>query len=212
MLVPAFMLAIALPQTASAQDADTLRIDSDRVVVIVEDGNVILRRSDRTGEIDEREIRFGEGDRPSAVRVMRRRGAEGDTLRFDLERMAERMQGVPFVFPAEFFKEGEFSGFPLGERFQERREITRMEAETRDLARRARAASGAERTQLEAELRSQLDTLLVKRLEVERERVERLEDQALERRTRLENRMANRGEVIDRRIRAMLGDGDDLDW
>jgi hypothetical protein len=212
MFVPAIALAIAIAPIASAQEADTIRTDSDRVVVIIEDGNVILRRADRSGEVEEREIRIGEGERQSAVRVMRRRGGEGDTLRFDVERIVERARDMAAVFPREIFEEFEFSGHPLGERLEERREITRMEAETRDLARRARAASGPERQRLEAELRTQLDTLLSRRLEVERDRVDQLEDQASERRSRLENRMASRGEIVERRMRALLGDDDDLDW
>jgi hypothetical protein len=212
LFVPAFVLAIAFTPTVSAQEADTLRIDTDRVVVIIEDGNVILRRSDRSGEVEEREVRIGDGDRQSAVRVMRRRGVEGDTLRFDVERIVERARDMASVFPREIFDEIEFSGHPLGERLEERREITRMEAETRDLARRARAASGSERQRLETELRTQLDSLLSRRLDAERDRVDQLEEQASERRSRLENRMASRGEIVERRMRALLGDSDDLDW
>jgi hypothetical protein len=199
-----------LPTISAAQDADTIRVDADRIVIVVDDGRVIMRRTDDAGTVDERELRVGRGDRPSDIRIMRRQGTEGDTLTFDIERFVQGARAFADV-PRMWMEDFDFADRPLGDFMTERRETARLEADTRELARRARSAEGAERERLEAQLRARLDELLTMRLDIERERVDRLEEQADQRRERLERRMENRGEILERRFRDLMG-SDEFEW
>lgn len=198
------------PAPAVAQEADTIRIGADRVVIVIDDSSLVVRRADRAAGTDDREIRIERRDRPGTFRMMRRQGAEGDTLQVDVDRMVRRARAMAEV-PLAWIEEFEAMDRPLGAMMDERREIARLETEARDLARRARSASGAERAEHEANLRTTLDELLDRRLDLERQRVDRLEADADERRERLERRQANRAEILERRFRDLMGD-DDLDW
>jgi hypothetical protein len=195
---------------AWAQEADTIRVGSDRVVIVIDDGSILFRSTDEWGNADERELRVGRGERPSDLRILRRNGGESDTLSFDVQRLVERARGLNQL-SRRWVEDFEFPELPLGERLEERRDLVRMETEANALARRTREARGEERQRLEAELRSRLDDLLSRRLELERSRVDRLESQASERRERLNYRMENRGEILERRMRDLLGN-DDLEW
>ena len=94
------------------------------------------------------------------------------------------------------------------ERFGERAgELMRMEQETHRLARQVRRAEGAERAELERELRERLAELLERQ-----ERVEALERTLDEERETLRERRRNRDEILERRLRDLLGEGDVLDW
>lgn len=212
-MLPALILAgvLLVPGESMAQEADTIRIGSDRVVIVISDGEVVLRHMDRADDAREREVRVERLRRPGAFRMMHRDGIDADTVEVDVERLVRRAR-VMAEGMKEWFDESEFRDRPLGAMLEGRGEIAELEMETRRLAREARRAEGEDRRRLEQELRTKLDELLTLRLETERERVQRLEEQAGEHRQRLERRLQSREEILERRFRELLGDDDLLDW
>lgn len=220
--------------------ADTLRVQGRTVTLALdEDGRLLIdgrpARLDREPlvvmfDADDRVVVFGPD------RVVRRRLHPGtpprvffeadkaDTVRFHLEQelegldetlseMGERLKielGPPMrgaLEEADFFRRY-FEGRDWGEQAG----VVRMEQEAHRLAREARQAEGAERRRLERELREQLDALLDRKLTLREERIEHLMEEAEEQREQLRERRARRDEIIERRLRELLGEDDVLDW
>ena len=105
----------------------------------------------------------------------------------------------------------EFSD-PLRYGAREHREVAELERESRELAREAREAEGAERSRIEAELREKLTDIYEKKMELRRDRVEELEKKLDAERDALRQRSEAREQMIDRRQRMLMGEGDVLDW
>lgn len=219
-LVPAIVVcaiaALSAPEAVSQNraEADTLRFGNSPITIIIEDGAVILReRGGSAAPRMEREFRLERRDRPAGVRMMHRDAQGSDTLVLDFERItraAERAARHPMLSFERWFEDLDAS--PLGTRMAERAEINRMEAEARELARRAGEAEGEERDRLEAELRAHLDELFAEKLAVERERLDRRRERLEHDQQAFDERRRRRGEIIERRLRDLLGDRDVLEW
>ena len=95
---------------------------------------------------------------------------------------------------------------------REHREVAQLERESRELAREAREAEGAEKSRIEAELREKLTEIYEKKMELRRDRMEELEKKLDAERDALRKRSEAREQMIDRRQRMLMGEGDVLDW
>jgi hypothetical protein len=91
--------------------------------------------------------------------------------------------------------------------------IVRLESRSQELARRYREAhSDEERRQIEQELTGVLNDLFDVR-EARREReIRQLERHLAEMREQLQRRRQNKTAIVERRLRALTGGLDDLDW
>lgn len=228
-LAAAFLFAPAV--LAQTEDDDDVRMRVKRLVVEVDDdghvvvdgkrlsdSSVILRVEPEDGEIEvetieprsrHRYFRGGPDHEPDRVRF--RRGAERPHVFFDDFDVEFDMPHIREVAPLmERFR------FEMGDglrtSMEEHREVAELERESRELAREARDAEGAERNRLEAELRTQLEEIFAKKLELREERVAHLSEKLAEEREKLERRRAARDEMIEQRRRALLGEDDILDW
>lgn len=103
-------------------------------------------------------------------------------------------------------------GEPLRESWNEHREVAELERESRELARRARQAAMDNRDELEAELRDKLSEIFDKKIELREDTVERLQERAEEERLNADRRRSAREQIIERRMRTLLGEEDVLDW
>ncbi len=97
-------------------------------------------------------------------------------------------------------------------RAEEQRRLSELERESRELARRAREAEGTDRERLEADLRRKLDEVFDAKLELRRQRIERLEERLRTEREHLRAREEARADMIDRRLRTLMGEEDLLEW
>ncbi|MEP0546524.1 MAG: hypothetical protein ABJF88_06305 [Rhodothermales bacterium] len=172
--------------------------------------------------------RDGEGPRAFAFRTK----PDGAMVEFDdfdfeadvdsaLHRML-RFRGVPGDVGMAFGEEGLMPWPGFGGRGIEpetRRGIADGERESRDLARQLRRAEGAERERLTRELRATLEQTFDLKQQARREQIEhlqqseeRLQSDLAERNEALAERERARREIIERRERDLLGEGDELDW
>ncbi len=232
--VAAGLLAAPLA-LAQNEDADDTRIRGKQVIIEVDDegrvlvdgrqlsderGEVMLHVAPDNGDVEvyvvgparrHRTVRSARRDGPD--RVLFRRGSLDDhpyvedfDFDFDFE-----MPHIPDVAPMlERFRIE--VGDPLRESLEEHREVAELERKSRDLAREARRADGAERDALEADLRAQLDEIFARKLELRQQRVAELEQKLAEERDKLQRRRTARGEMIERRMRNLMGEDDILDW
>ncbi|MDX1547083.1 MAG: hypothetical protein R3247_08855 [Rhodothermales bacterium] len=95
---------------------------------------------------------------------------------------------------------------------QERAEIARMESESRRMARAVTEAEGAERERLERELRDHLAQIFDRKQELRERDAERLREQTTTLVEEQRRREQAREEIIDRRLRQLLGERDVYDW
>lgn len=91
-------------------------------------------------------------------------------------------------------------------------EMAEKERESRELARRAREATGSERAQLDRELETLLNDIFEMKLEVRRERVGRLQDRLAEQQDALAERENDQAEIVERRKAELLGQNSRYDW
>ena len=219
------ILVALLAAPAWGQDED------DRL--IAEDGDLRIYRSDdgqlkikRAGDDDWTAVIDVDGDRtfvysgPDDARhraVYRWRGHDGDhpfVGFFDGEEEFD-FDFEPFVDAARIGSDLTRSLAPFGdlsEQMEARREIARLDADARRLARRVRSAEGAERAELEAELDALLNDIFDKKLEARQDRIDRYAEEAEELRQETAERRQRSAEIIDRRKRDLLGEHDPLDW
>ncbi len=190
-----------------------------------EDGPVVLRVDPENGEVEVEAV----GSRHRSVRVWRglgpgqrvrrpdrglfrhdRDGALSGRLMDDFE---FSLPDVPDVAPLmeRFHTE---IGDPLRESLRENREVAALEREARDLARRARRAEADsdEKAAIEAELRDKLNVIFDKKLELRENTVAKLRERSDEERAKLDRRREARQDMIERRMRSLLGEDDLLDW
>lgn len=195
---------------ALEEDADgtiVLHLDrgGDRVVV-VPDGRRDRMRFFRSKAPGVHTFRFRDPQWPDDL----------DDLRdFDVDVFTRHERSdTPHVFFREGAPFGDLDVFrpESAEVLKERVEVMRMEQEARRLAREARQAEGAERQRLEAELRDHLDAIFEQKMDLRRKRVERLEAELQAQREKLDARRAARQEMIERRMRELMGASDELEW
>lgn len=232
-IVAAFFSApTALAQNA---DEDDVRIRAKRVTIEVDDegrvlidgkhvsderGDVLLRVEPENGDVEvevvepmrrRTMVRRAPGDGHN--RIYFRRGGEGahpyiDDFDFDVD---FELPHIPDVAPMlERFRVD--LGDPLRESLEEHREVAELERKSRELAREARRAQGAERSALESDLREQLEEIFAKKLELREHRIADLEVKVGEERDKLQRRRTARSEMIERRLRTLMGEDDILDW
>lgn len=222
--------AFLVAPPALAQDED-VRIRAKRVTIEVDDeghilvdgkrlsdeqGDVMLRVEPEDGDVEveivrpmRRHMSARHAPRQRQNRLFFRRGDDGAHPRFDFDMrdMPDFRDMAPLMerFRAEV-------GDPLRESIEEHREVAELERESRELARRARRAEGAERNQLESELRAQLEEIFAKKLELREQRIANLEEKLTDEREKLQRRRGARSEMIERRLRTLMGEDDILDW
>lgn len=161
-------------------------------------------------------MRRGMEGAPGERRVIKRRIAPGHgdmDFEFDMDvdgpddvlrwRMRDGMKGMLGEMPHMMMMRAHMEG---------NAEVARMEREAHELALKARGATGAERTRLEQELKAQLDKIFEKKMDVRREHAERMERELNEVRAQLSAREKARAEMIDRRLKELLGAEDALKW
>lgn len=221
----------APPAMAQNEDADDVRIRAKRVTIEVDDeghvlvdgkrlsdeqGDVLLRVEPEDGDVEveivrpmRRHMRTRHAPRQRLNRLYFRRGDDGAHRRFDFD--MHDMPDFHDVAPLMERLRAEV-GDPIRESIEEHREVAELERESRDLARRARRAEGAERNQLESELRMQLEEIFAKKLEHREQRIAELEEKLTDEREKLQRRRGARSEMIERRLRTLMGEDDILDW
>lgn len=217
-------------------DPDTVVVKSNRVVLKTEDGeSVVVFMSDddepffkhrvmspgrsvwfNSDDDTEHVFRRFEADHPNAF-FFRGPDGEGD-FTVDIERFGE--DNVWFGEEFDALRNRlhgdviEFEGgrFELEGAMKERVEISRLDAESHRMARAVRQAEGAEREQLQQELEDKLEAIYERKLELRRERLEQLQQELNEQRDQIETREQARQEILERRLRELLGEPDELKW
>ena len=222
----ALLAVFVLVRPSSAQEeaeADTIYVSGDKTIIIVdEDGERIIVRG--IGDVDWPRI-FVDDDlisphtfrvRPGQFRMPR---VEFRGRHFDDEDDDDDEQD--FVFFDSFAGDldhllgegfgGDFT-IRLGESMKERQEIRRLEMESHQLARQVRRADDDERAQLEQELAEKLNEIFDRKQALREKRVEQLREAMNKALDEQNDREANRNEIIDRRLRELLGQRDRYDW
>lgn len=234
-LFASFFLVMAafLAQPAAAQDAsaapDTVRVEAETVVLVTPDGREVvvvldpsveamrgLRSHVRVHPLPDgghedhearvyrfeadapRVLRFGDGTAPFDVEVFDR---AMDELHPMLDDVGGRVERLRALMPGD-----------MTALLEERREIARLDAESRRLAREVRAAEGDRQERLRGELAEQLAEVYAQKQALREQRLERMAQELAEERRELEQREQAREEIIERRLRELLGEDDVLDW
>lgn len=229
-VLSALAAVLLLTPAALAQDHDddfeirakrvTIEVDDDGNVLVdgkrvsEDDGAVVLRVEPENGEVEVEAV----GPRGRRIIVRDRRPGATDRIffrgdhplmdDFDIEL---DMPHVKHLAPMMERFRTEF-GDPLRESLEEHWEVAELERESRETARKARRAEGTERAELESELRRQLDEIFDKKLELREARVGKLQEKLAEQRDKLDRRRAAREDMIERRLRTLMGEDDILDW
>jgi hypothetical protein len=211
------------PATAQDEaDADTIWVDGDKTIIVMsEDGRrVVIRSAD-----GEEGSRFFFEDRPGArvfgvrpgtffdeegtPRIMRFHSDRLGDLDEDLTVLDDMISGMDGVWVDRL---GDDLRVEFGASMKERSELMRMETESQRLARRARRAEGQEKADLERELEEQLNEIFDRKQALQEERIDRLRDEMDKALDRHNERDQHREEIIERRLRQLLGRQDRLDW
>lgn len=237
MLWPGVIVALGLvgPLAVQAQETDTMTVRGNRIVIEVDqDGRLVI--DGRQLDDDDGYVLFAEPTDDGSVvlrvgpehaagvfagRLWGPRGAHGFGFWTDDGRRAGALaRAIPEAGPrlrlerdlAPLLEAWDGPHVFFGDRMREHAEVADQEHEARELAREARQAEGAERRRLEEELRAKLGTIFDRKMELRQERIERLEREVQEQRSAFETRARARAEIIDRRLRELLGEEDVLDW
>lgn len=218
----AALAVFALTRPATAQTevvGDTIYVKGDKVVVVQsdedgkrivirgfgdEDGNVFFNSDDGEGFFDVRPGTF-KWRGPRALEFHGQHG-EGDRNVAILNDYLDQMGNVWVDHDGADFR------FGFGESMKGRSEVMKMERESRRLARQARQAEGDERDRLEAELEQHLQQIFERKQALREEEIDRMRE-ALDKALDAHNeRSSNRAEIIERRLRQLLGKEDKYDW
>jgi hypothetical protein len=192
------------PRMTCAQEAP--QADNQTTTIIIRDGTVTVNGEEVTE--DTRTLRVGpDGQEVVIVRTPQMRAFAPFRFNDEFSGVTDAIEAVRVNAPnfAPVLNEFVFAA-------EQSTETIQLERESMELARRARAAEGAERAQLEQELRAKLEEAFQAKLEVREERVQRLEDQLNEQQNLLEERRRNQNEIIERRLNDLMGQEDALDW
>lgn len=225
--------AIILVPSVLAQNEDDVRIRAKQVIIEVDDdgrvlvdgkhlseddGAVILRVEPDDGAVEveamgprRRHMVFRGAPHRDHDRVLFRRDGDGPHPYIDDFDFKFEMPDMPEV--GAMMERFHFDvGDPLRESIEEHREVAELERESRELAQEARRADGADRQTLESELREQLREIFAKKVEVRERRIGDLEEKLADEREKLTRRRSARDEMIERRLRSLMGEDDILDW
>lgn len=113
---------------------------------------------------------------------------------------------------AAFGKDGNGFAFGLDTSMKERAEIAQMDMESRRLAMKIREADEADRAGLERELQDLLADIFDRKMALREERIDALREQLGEAEEARQERQQNRQEIIERRLKELLGERDKYDW
>lgn len=221
------VLLLLLAPSALAQDAEPDRDDKTTIIIeLDDDGDRRVVVNGEELDDDEAEAYLKEWREEWGPRVYVRSPGKDRTFFFrhgfddDPAFHFKGMMDEPVVFDLEGFPhegvmmdrlvEGLHGG--LGRSMEERAEIARMDAASRRLAREARRAEGAERDRLEQELQEKLNEIFEKKQALRAERIERLRSELEEAEAEQAERQELRQEIIDRRLKELLGERDKYDW
>lgn len=91
-------------------------------------------------------------------------------------------------------------------------EIFRLEMEAKRLAQKIKSASGREKEDLKRDLADTLASIYAKKEEARQAKIERLEAELEEERSKQNERRRNKSQIIERRMNELLGEDDALDW
>ena len=203
----AFLAVFVLARPVAAQEeADTIYVSGDNTIVIMSDDGkrIIVRSADDHGDWPRVfNLRPGQWRAP---RVEFRGHAFGDD---DFTVFSDHFGNFGNVLTGGF---GDDFTVQLGESMKERTELMKMEMESQRLARRARRADSDERAQLEQELEKKLNEIFDRKQALREERVEQLREALNKALDQQNDRDQNRNEIIDRRLRELLGQHDKYDW
>ena len=92
------------------------------------------------------------------------------------------------------------------------KKLRTMERESRDLARKARAADGNERAELEKQLEDRLNEIFDYKLEHQKRALEKIEKRAARMRDQQAERESARDQIIEDRRNELLGESRYLEW
>ena len=199
--VIAFVTFAVAPPAAGQVEADTIRVSSDKTIVIADDtdGRIIVRVVD--GQISMLSVPDEEEDLviqapfsgPYMLPDMRRFGLEyGNT--------GHRIHRVLNEYTATMTDR------------EEQQKLRQMEAEARRLALDARQEKGDERERLEADLEAQLEEIFDYKLQIWKGNIEELTVKVEDWTEELEERKNNREAIIERRRNQLLGVPSKYDW
>ncbi|RMF61767.1 MAG: hypothetical protein D6746_05070, partial [Bacteroidetes bacterium] len=91
-------------------------------------------------------------------------------------------------------------------------EVIRMEREAERMARALRRAEGEDRKRQEEALRQKLEEIFERKMQLSEERLNELQEALKEARKQLEARRRARSEIIERRLKELLGERDLFAW
>lgn len=212
----AVSLAVAAAPARAQNEADEPDEATEVVIEVDEDGRILVNGEPMAAGEGRVVIRL-DGDGEVAIdrderrtRIVRSGRAQPFAWRGDVDFDPPRPLRVPAIEPLVERFRMQFDGF--GELFEEHREVASLERESREMAARARRATGDERAELEGELREKLNEIFERKMEVRRERIADIEERLAEERSRLQERSEARGEIIDRRFQELLGESDPFEW
>ena len=103
-------------------------------------------------------------------------------------------------------------GLLAAENYQLNAEVLKLEAEARQLARQAQRAVGEEHDELENELKAKLEEIFAKKMERRKEVLDKLREELQENEKNYAARNAARSEMIERRLRELLGKDEEFKW
>ena len=210
----ALLAVFFLARPAAAQEeaeADTIYVSGDNTIVIMSDDGkrIIVRSADDHGDW-QRVFNLRPGQwRVPRVEFRGRHFDDDEDDENDFTVFSDYFSNFGNVLAGGF---GDDFTVHLGESVKERTELMKMEMESQRLARRARRADGDERAQLEQELEEKLNEIFDRKQELKENRIEQLRealDKALDQQN---DRDQSRNEIIDRRLRELLGQSNKYDW
>lgn len=238
LLTMALAAGTLLPAAAQDRDtpADTVRIQGKSFSVEVIGGKVILNGEEWTGDgplvLDEEGELEIDVRGPHRVHRMIRRGP-GHAVWFGRDDDEDEADDENvFVFETDDDAVGRlrervlrldddrmfFPGNPdaafgvFRERRMESREVREMERNAERLARDVRRAEGDERAAKEAELRKLLESIFDRKMALREEALQKQQKEMAEERARLDRRRQARADIVERRLKQLLGERDVFAW
>ena len=222
----ALLVVLVLPRLAAAQDeteVDTIWVDGDKTIVVMSDDGrrIIIRSSDDDGrhvffDSDDHDFSRFFDDKTGALRfrsgMPRVMEFRGDRLDAENQYGAVLSEYIGNMGGLWLDRLGDDFGVEMGVSMKERSEVMQMERESRRLAQRARRAEGEERARLEGELEEKLQEVFDRKQALHEERIDQLRGDLDEHLDKHNERSQNRKEIIERRMRQLLGKEDKYDW
>ncbi|MCH8123103.1 MAG: hypothetical protein IH853_08280 [Bacteroidetes bacterium] len=120
------------------------------------------------------------------------------------------MQMAPLHESIELMRDGAFGSFMIGS--GSNGEIRKLERKSRELARKIRHAEDSEKAELNEELEALVNQIFELKLETHQERIRKISADLDQLREQVQDRIASREQVIQRRLSQLRGERDALDW